>query len=50
MQVLQLKAYYDSMKAQSPEEIFKLLNNAKTEEEYVLILVEVLKDTFLQIG
>ena len=27
------------MKAQSPEEIFKLLNDAKTEEEYVLILV-----------
>jgi hypothetical protein len=33
------KAYYDSMKAQSPEEVFKLLDNAKTEEEYVLILV-----------
>lgn len=33
------KAYYDSMKAQSPEEIFKLLNNAKTEEEYVLTIV-----------
>ena len=33
------KAYYDSMKAQSPEEIFKLLNNAKTEEEYVLAIV-----------
>ena len=33
------KAYYDSMKAQSPDEIFKLLNNAKTEEEYVLAIV-----------
>lgn len=33
------KAYYDSMKAQSPDEIFKLLNNATTEEEYVLTLI-----------
>lgn len=33
------KAYYDSMKAQSPDEIFKLLNNATTEEEYVLTIV-----------
>mgnify|MGYP001358408222 CR=1 FL=1 len=33
------KAYYDSIKAQSPDEIFKLLNNATTEEEYVLTLI-----------
>lgn len=33
------KAYYDSMNAQSPDDIFKLLNNAKTEDEYVLAIV-----------
>ncbi len=33
------KAYYDSIKAQSPDEIFKLLNKDKNEEEYVLALI-----------
>jgi hypothetical protein len=33
------KAYYDSMKAQSPEEVFKLLDSTETEAEYVLTLV-----------
>lgn len=33
------KAYYASQQAQGPDDIFKLLNNAKTEDEYVLAIV-----------